>query len=80
MPKPGERALAFFVREAWPSVSTGASLTEGRLEEDTALAISSEMSEGGVVFGDGIEADRLEFGWGRRIDVRVAPERLRLVS
>jgi hypothetical protein len=80
MPRPGERALAFFVREAWPSVSTGASLTEGRVEEDTALAISSEMSEGGVVFGDGIEADRLEFGWGRRIDVRVAPERLRLVS
>ena len=80
MPAPSERALAFFVREAWPSVATGATLTEGRVEEDTALAISSEMSEGGVVFGDGIEADRLEFGWGRRIEVRVAPERLRLVS
>jgi NAD kinase len=79
MPKAGERALAFFVREAWPSVATGVTLTEGRIQEDTALTISSEMSEGGVAFGDGIEADRLEFGWGRRIDVRVAPERLRLV-
>jgi NAD kinase len=79
LPEPGERALAFFVREAWPSVATGASLTEGRIEQDTALVISSEMNEGGVVFGDGIEADRLEFGWGRRLEVRVAPERLRLV-
>jgi NAD kinase len=80
MPAPGERALAFFVREAWPSVATGATLTEGRVEEDTALTISSEMSEGGVAFGDGIEADRLEFGWGCRLEVRVAPERLRLVA
>jgi NAD kinase len=80
MPAPGEPALAFFVREAWPSVATGATLTEGRLESGVALAISSEMNDGGVVFGDGIEADRLEFGWGRRLEVRVAPERLRLVA
>jgi NAD kinase len=78
MPGAGERALAFFVREAWPSVATGASLTEGRLESGAALAIVSEMNEGGVVFGDGIEADRLEFGWGRRLEIRVAAERLRL--
>jgi hypothetical protein len=80
LPQPAEPALAFFVREAWPSVSTGATLTEGRLESNAALTISSEMNEGGVVFGDGIEADRLEFGWGRRLEVRVAPERLRLAA
>jgi NAD kinase len=80
LPEPGEPALAYFVREAWPSVATGASLTEGRIESDAALAISSEMNEGGVVFGDGIEADRLEFGWGRRLEIRVAPERLRLAQ
>lgn len=79
MPAAGERALAFFVREAWPSVAAGASLTEGRIE-DAALAISSEMNDGGVVFGDGIEADRLEFGWGRKIEIWVARERLRLVA
>ena len=80
MPRPGERALAYFVREAWPSVASGATLTEGRIGDDAALAISSEMNEGGVVFGDGIESDRLEFGWGRRLEVRVAAERLRLVT
>jgi NAD kinase len=80
LPAAGELALAFFVREAWPSVATGATLTEGRIEKDAALAISSEMNDGGVAFGDGIEADRLEFNWGRRIEVKVARERLRLVS
>jgi len=80
MPGPAERALAFFVREAWPSVATGASLTEGRLDGEDALSVASEMNEGGVVFGDGIEADNIEFGWGRRLTVRVAAERLKLVA
>jgi hypothetical protein len=80
MPEPGEPALAFFVREAWPSVATGASLTEGRIETGDALAVASEMNEGGVAFGDGIEADHLELGWGRRLEIRVASERLRLVA
>jgi hypothetical protein len=67
--------------DSWDDVLTaGVSLTEGRIEEDTALAVSSEMNDGGVVFGGGLEADRLEFGWGRRLEVRVAPDRLRLVA
>ena len=80
LPRPEERALAYFVREAWPSVATGATLTEGRVADDAVLAISSEMNDGGVVFGDGIEADHLEFGWGRRLEVKVAEERLRLLT
>jgi hypothetical protein len=80
MPAPEESALAFFVREAWPSVRSGATLTEGRLEAAAVLGVTSEMNSGGVVFGDGIEADRLEFGFGRRLEVRVAKERLRLVA
>jgi hypothetical protein len=32
------------------------------------------------VFGDYLDADRLEVGWGRRFDIRVAPKRLRLVG
>ena len=80
MPAPAERALAFFVREAWPSVATGATLTEGLIGPDASLSISSEMNDGGVVFGDGIVADRIEFGWGRRLDIKIAADRLRLVG
>ena len=80
MPGPSDPALAFFVREAWPSVTTAATLTEGRIEAGAVLAIDSEMNEGGVAFGDGIEADRLEFGWGRRLEIRVSPGTLRLLT
>ena len=79
MPAPEEPALAFFVREAWPSVTSGATLTEGRLDAGTPLGVTSEMNAGGVVFGDGIEADRLDFAFGRRVSVGVANQRLRLV-
>ena len=37
------------------------------------------MDEGGIVFGDGIEDDRIEFTWGTSVRVEVAAERLRLV-
>jgi hypothetical protein len=79
MPEPAEVALAFFVREAWPSVAYGATITEGRLEGSASLDVTSEMNVGGVVFGDGIEGDRLEFSWGRHLAVRIATERLRLI-
>ena len=80
LPAPEEPALVFFVREAWPSVSTGATITEGRLEGDATLGVISEMNAGGVVFGDGIESDRLDFGFGRHLGVRAAAQRLRLVG
>ena len=38
------------------------------------------MNAGGVVFGDGIESDRLDFAFGRHLAVRVASQRLRLVG
>jgi hypothetical protein len=80
LPDPGEPTLAFFVREAWPSPTFGTSLTEGLVEQNERLEIVSELDDGGVLFGDGIESDRVAFGWGVEATVRVARERLRLVD
>ncbi len=78
-PSPFESAAAFFVREAWPSRWTHAEISEGILQ-DKPLEVFSEMHEDGVIFGDGLEYDRLEFNWGARALVRCAPEVLRLVK
>lgn len=80
LPAPSDRTLAFLVREAFPSVATGVTLTEGIVAEGAALEVVSEMNEGGVVFADGIEDDRIELGWGMRATVRVARERLHLAA
>jgi hypothetical protein len=79
LPAPAEPRAVFFVREAWPSVATGTRLTSGTLEREDPLHLESEMGEDGVVFGDGIEGDRLAFEWGRRVTLRVADRRLRFV-
>ncbi|MCA8922517.1 MAG: hypothetical protein KDD82_11950 [Planctomycetes bacterium] len=79
LPAPEDDALVFFVREAWPSVATGTALTEGALGPGDALTITSRMNDRGVVFGDGIEDDRLEFTWGRIATVELAPVKLKLL-
>jgi hypothetical protein len=78
LPGPGEAALAWFVREAWPSKATGATMTAGRLGPAEPLVLTCE-SERLVVFADGLEQDRLEVGWGQRLEVTVAERRLHLV-
>jgi hypothetical protein len=79
LPAPGERALCWFVREAWPSPSTGASLTAGRLGADETLEIVAER-ERLVVFADGLETDHLAMAWGQRLTIGPATRRLRLVE
>lgn len=79
LPAPCDRTVAFFVREAFPSRATSTALTDGALSEGESLLIVSEMNEHGVVFGDGIEEDRIDFAWGMRAEVRVASESLMLL-
>lgn len=78
LPAATEPGLAWFVREPWPSPSTGADLVAGALDAGRELELDVE-SEGMVVFGDGMEQDRLTLGWGQRVLVRRAPEVLRTV-
>ncbi len=80
LPDPESPQLVFFVREAWPSVATGAELTEGTVDAQNTLELTSEMPSGGRVFGDGMEQDGIELPWARTVSVGVAEEVLRLVG
>ncbi|MCP5055724.1 MAG: hypothetical protein GY937_03245 [bacterium] len=79
LPNPEDRRLAFFAREAFPSVATGTEVTSGLIERGNALAVVSEMNEGGVIFGDGIEDDHLDFAWSQTAKVQVSATSLSLV-
>ncbi|MGO4246436.1 hypothetical protein AB4Y87_04415 [Paenarthrobacter sp. RAF54_2] len=79
LPAPTDPRLAWFVREAWPSPVTGASLTEGLLEAGEVLRITV-ASDQLVVFGDGMEDDRLTASWGQEIIVQLGQRPLRLVA
>jgi hypothetical protein len=79
LPRPAENRLAFFVREPFPASGSQISVSEGTLAEGESLTAWSEMETGGAIFADGIETDTLPFDWGRRVDVQLAPARLRLV-
>ncbi|HST83908.1 MAG TPA: hypothetical protein VLL08_19395 [Kineosporiaceae bacterium] len=77
LPGPLDQQLAWFVREAWPSPSTFTRSTQGLLTVGEVLRIVAEGEL--VVFGDGLESDRLQVGWGQQISLRVAAQHLTLV-
>ena len=79
LPVPTSRSLAWFVREAWPSPFTGVEYTEGILadSEELSLVVGSESL---VLFGDGMESDRLTLTWGQSVRVSRAPRALSLVD
>ena len=79
LPTAASPDLSFLVREAWPSVSTGANLTSGILAEGQTLQITSEMNDGGAAFGDGIEDDRIDLPYGQVLTLTRAATTLRLV-
>ena len=76
---PQERAVAFFVREPFPSIATGTTLRAGKLTA-APLVVTSRMNDGGVIFADGIEQDYLAFDWGRGVTLGPAAQTLHLVT
>jgi len=78
-PEPEEGVLIFQVREAWDSPFSGVSIQQGYVEPDAPLKVTSRMQEGGVIFGDGIESDRLEFAWGQTATFKVSGKTLNLM-
>jgi hypothetical protein len=72
--------LHWFVREPFPSRTTGADLVMGWLVGGDRLRLVSQMPEDGVVFSDGIEADFLGFNSGTEAVVSMAETRGVLVT
>ena len=79
LPEPEDDRLVWFVREPWPSPATGTSLAEGELGAGDTLRLVAE-TDGLVVFGDGIESDRLVLAFGQEIAIGLSTRRLRLVD
>ncbi len=78
LPTADSAMLGWYIREAWPSRSTGRTLTAGVIGEGERLEFVVE-SDTLVAFGDGIEDDYLAIGWGQRLTVGVSERRLNLV-
>ena len=79
LPAPEDPTLVYFSREAFPSKTTGTSLCEGLVDAARPLEIVSELESGGVLFGDGIEADCLHLRHGQTLRLKPAERRLHLV-
>lgn len=79
LPTATEPRLVFFVREAAKSVKTETDLRSGSLTAGQKLRMSSRMNKAGVIFGDGVEEDSIDFSWGRRVELGVSETRLVLL-
>jgi hypothetical protein len=71
--------LYFSVREPWPSTTSSAGITFGKITADLPLTLVSQMPENGVIFSDGIETDFLRFNSGTRALIGIADKKGRLV-
>lgn len=72
--------LYFSVREPWPSKTSEAEITFGKVTHSRHLTITSQMPENGVIFSDGIESDFLQFNSGTEATITVAERKGHLVT
>lgn len=71
--------LRFAVREPFPSRTTGTTLVYGEFDVTRPLVLRSLMAEGGVLFSDGVEADRIALDAGVAVSIAPAARRGRLI-
>jgi NAD kinase len=71
--------LFFVVREPFVSRHSTAAQVAGFLSADAPLELESLLPQGGVIFGDGMEADALAFSSGLTARIAPAPQRAHLV-
>jgi NAD kinase len=71
--------LYFSVREPWPSKTSSAGITFGKVTPEAPLVLVSQMPENGVIFSDGIESDFLQFNSGTEARVSLAPKKGHLI-
>ena len=76
----GARQLIFQVREPYPSKFTQADIVFGKILDNEKLVITSNMSENGVVFSDGVIDDTIDFNAGMEIAIGVSDRIGRLVT
>ncbi|MEV6421177.1 hypothetical protein [Streptomyces sp. NPDC051662] len=79
VPRPADPQLVWYVREAWPSPTTGTTLVEGVLDHAERLRLTVE-SDRLVAFGDGMESDALELTRGQTIRFGRSATALRLLG
>ncbi len=72
--------LYFSVREPWPSKTSSADITFGKVTSRTPLVLVSQMPEDGVIFSDGIESDFLQFNSGTEATIQLAQKKGHLVA
>lgn len=72
--------LFFAVREPFPSKYTKTTCVVGRIARGEKLVVTSEMSEGGAIFSDGVPEDAIEFNAGTIVTITVAEKSAALVK
>jgi NAD kinase len=72
--------LHFSVREPWPSKTSAAGITFGKITPRKPLILVSLMPEHGVIFSDGIESDFLQFNSGTQATIALSTKKGHLVG